>query len=415
MSEGANGIGAGSPPEGEGPAPSLASLIRSFLKISLLGFGGPNAHLALMLDEVVERRRWLTRERFLELIAVTNLLPGPNSSEVAIHVGYLKRGWQGALATGLTFLLPTFVMVTAASMLYFRFGTMPQVEAVFWGLQPVIVAIVLAAGWKIGKAGVKTPVQGVLAVIGAAVSLVSGQAIIAAMVLGGGLTWWLRKGDRNWTHGTAAEDGDAERETTEAQDDPPPNSHRGAWFVLPVALGSGALGTLATVFGTHLWIGSVLFGGGYVLVALLEPYAVTQYGWLSADQFLDGVALTQAIPGPISTLSAFVGYAAAGVPGAILATTGIYLPAFVGVLWLAPRLERIREVDAVRHALEGVVAAAAGAVAGVGFSLAVAGVQDLAAGLIAAVAIMLAVWRKVPSLWLVGGGLVMGVLRLMLS
>lgn len=380
--------GAGPPLVGGGPAPSLGELVRTYLKISLLGFGGPNAHLALMLDEVVERKGWLTRERFLELIAVTNLLPGPNSSEVAIHVGYTQRGWPGALATGLTFLLPTFVMVTGLSALYFRFGTLPQVETVFWGLQPVIVAIVLAAGWKIGKAGVKTPVQ----------------AIIAAMVFGGGVTWWLRRDERG---GSGPQGSTRTRDTA-------PNDTRGGWLALPIALGGGALGTLGTVFGTHLWIGSVLFGGGYVLVALLEPFAVGEYGWLTAGQFLDGVALTQAVPGPISTLSAFVGYAAAGVPGAFLATAGIYLPAFVGVLWLAPRLERIREVDAVRHALEGVVAAAAGAVVGVGLSLAMAGVQDVVAGGIAVVALVLAAWKKVPALWLIGGGLIAGVVRALL-
>ncbi len=396
--------GAGLPPESGGPAPSLGELIRTYLKISLLGFGGPNAHLALMLDEVVERKGWLTRERFLELIAVTNLLPGPNSSEVAIHVGYTQRGWPGALATGLTFLLPTFVMVTGLSALYFRFGTLPQVETVFWGLQPVIVAIVLAAGWKIGKAGVKTPVQAIIAAMAAAVSVVSGQAIIAAMVLGGGVTWWLRRDER----------GDSGGQGRTPTSDTHPTDTRGGWLALPIALGGGVLGTLGTVFATHLWIGSVLFGGGYVLVALLEPFAVGEYGWLTAGQFLDGVALTQAVPGPISTLSAFVGYAAAGVPGAILATAGIYLPAFVGVLWLAPRLERIRQVDAVRHALEGVVAAAAGAVAGVGLSLAMAGIQDVVAGGIAAVALVLAAWKKVPALWLIGGGLVAGVVRALL-
>jgi chromate transporter len=392
----------------------LADLVRTYLKISLLGFGGPNAHLALMLDEVVERKGWLTRERFLELIAVTNLLPGPNSSEVAIHVGYTQRGWPGALATGLTFLLPTFLMVTGLSALYFRFGTLPQVETVFWGLQPVIVAIVVAAGWKIGRAGVKTSVQGVLALLGAGVSLVSGQAIVAVMVLAGALTWWLRRDERGSSEDPAAgpegSDGDVAPNPRE-----PPGGTRSGWMALPLAVGAGTLGTLGTVFGTHLWIGCVLFGGGYVLVALLEPYAVAQFGWLSADQFLDGVALTQAVPGPISTLSAFVGYAAGGVPGAILATTGIYLPAFVSVLWLAPRLERIRQVDAVRHALEGVVAAAAGAVAGVGFALAVAGVRDPAAAIIAAVALILAVWKRVPSLWLIGGGLFAGILRMLLT
>jgi chromate transporter len=353
-----------------------------------------------MLDEVVERRKWLTRERFLEIMAITNLLPGPNSSEVAIHVGYTQRGWPGALATGLTFLMPTFFMVTALSALYFRFGSLPQIESIFWGLQPVIVAVVLSAGWKIGRAGVKNRAQGILALAGAGVSLVSGQAIIGAMVLGGLVTWWLRRTERRPTSTPGRGEG--------------PDSRSG-WLLLPQALVGLSLGTLGTVFFTHLWIGAVLFGGGYVLVALLQPYAVEQYGWLTSMQFLDGVALTQAVPGPISTLSAFVGYAAAGVPGAVLGTLGIYLPAFVSVLVVAPRLERLRKVDSVRHALEGVVAVVAGAVVGVGISLLMAGVRDVVAAVILVAALGLAVWRKTPALWLVAGGLVAGILRTLLG
>jgi chromate transporter len=399
--------GVGASPESGAPAPSLLDLVRTYLKISLLGFGGPNAHLALMLDEVVERRRWLSRERFLEIMALTNLLPGPNSSEVAIHVGYTQRGWPGALATGLTFLLPTFVMVTALSALYFEYGTLPQIEGVFWGLQPVIVAIVLSAGWKIGRAGVKNRLQGLLALVGAAVSLVSGQAIIAAMIAGGLIMLWIRRADRLAPGGSGGRSG---RTTSSGG-----SGRRAAWLVLPQAVAGLSLGTLGTVFLTHLWIGSVLFGGGYVLVALLQPYAVDQYGWLTSPQFLDGVALTQAVPGPISTLSAFVGYAAAGVPGAMLGTLGIYLPAFISVLVVAPRLERLREIVAVRHALEGVVAVAAGAVVGVGMSLVVAGVRDVPAAALMVVALSLALWRKTPALWLVAGGLGAGVLRILLS
>lgn len=382
----------------DAPPPSLWELMRVYLRISLLGFGGPNAHLALMLDEVVERRRWLSRERFLELMAITNLLPGPNSSEVAIHVGYTQRGWRGALVTGLTFLLPTFLMVTVLSALYFRFGTLPRVELLFWGLQPVIVAIVISAGIKIGRAGVKSGTQAALAVLGGVVSFGSGRAIIAAMALAGLVTWWRGRGD-----GRAPPAGAA------------PSSSAPALVLVPLALGSGGLGLLGSVFWTHLWIGSVLFGGGYVLVALLEPYAVGQFGWLTAAQFLDGVALTQAVPGPISTLSAFVGYAAAGVPGAILGTAGIYLPAFAGVLLAAPRLERLRETAGVQDALKGVVAVAAGAVLGVGASLVVAGVRDPVAALIAAAALLLALWKRMPALWLVGGGLATGLLRMALG
>lgn len=381
-----------------GPAPSLWELGRVYLGISLLGFGGPNAHLALMLDEVVERRGWLTREHFLELMAVTNLLPGPNSSEVAIHVGYTQRGWAGALTTGLAFLAPTFVIVTALSALYFRFGTLPQADALFWGVQPVVVAIVIAAGVKIGRAAVKTRGQAVLALVGAAASVASGAAIIVAMI-GAGLLWaWRGSRPDSGARGPTS--------TTVASVVLVPGL-----ISIPGLISFAAGGTLLTVFLTHLWIGAVLFGGGYVLVALLEPYAVGEFGWLTATQFLDGVALTQAVPGPISTLSAFVGYAAAGLPGAVLGTVGVYLPAFTAVLLTAPRLERLRDVPVVRNALLGVVPVAAGAVLGVGADLTLAGVRDPVAGALAVGALVAAVWKKVPSLWLVAAGLGLGAVR----
>ena len=409
-----SGVGAS-----DASAPSLFELARVYLGISLLGFGGPNAHLALMLDEVVERRGWLTKERFVELMAVTNLLPGPNSSEVAIHVGYTQRGWAGALATGLAFLLPTFFMVTGLSALYFRFGALPQVESIFWGLQPVIVAIVVSAGIKIGRAAIDTRGQLALAVVGAGVSLISGPAIIVAMVMAGVLFALNSGGWRQASVGVSSGEG---------ADPGPPTRPAVIALAIQATAGSAATGpgtaaaaatvalsgTVITVFLTHLWIGAVLFGGGYVLVALLEPYAVDQFGWLTSAQFLDGVALTQAVPGPISTLSAFVGYAAAGVPGAILGTVGIYLPAFAAVLSTAPRLERLRDVPVVKAALRGVVPVAAGAVLGVGASLVAAGVRDPVAAGLAAVAFVAAVWKKVPSLWLMGVGLAFGAGRALL-
>jgi len=381
---------------GKASAPSLWALARVYLGISLLGFGGPNAHLALMLDEVVERRGWLTRERFLEIMAVTNLLPGPNSSEVAIHVGYAKRGWFGALATGLAFLAPTFLMVTALSAVYFRLGSLPQIDAIFWGVQPVIVAIVIAAGVKIGRAAIQERWQLGLAAIGAAVSLVSGPAIIGVMLVAGVATAW-------WRGGRGGPEGSGRSGVARSV------------ALAPVILSLGSLGPLATVFVLHLAIGSVLFGGGYVLVALLQPYAVGEFGWLTSSQFLDGVALTQAVPGPISTLSAFVGYAAAGLPGAFLGTVGVYLPAFAFVLFAAPRLERMRDVPLISNALAGVVPVAAGAVLGVGVDLTIAGVRDPVAAVVATLALAAAAWKKVPSLWLIGAGLGLGIARWLLS
>jgi chromate transporter len=435
--------GAGPPPDGGGPAsshgdgpsggspptpPGIGLLTRTWLKISLLGFGGPSAHVALMLDEVVERRRWLTREGFLEVMALINLLPGPNTSEVGMCIGYMQRGWRGMLAAGLAFLVPTWILVTTLSVLYFRYGTLPQVEPLLWGLKPVIVGVVLAAGWRIGRAGVKNRLAGVLAVAGAVVSFLAGQLVIVIMALGGGVTWWARRGRRgDGAAGSAADQGTPDGAAGAESPAPPPSGdapgsrpppsppHRHGWLLAPLAVTGGAFGTLgklASVFVTHLWIGAVMFGGGYVLVALLEPFAVGHFAWLTRAQFMDGVAISQSVPGPISTLSAFVGYSAAGIPGAFLGTAGIYLPAFAAVALLAPRIGRLREIDAIHRALEGIVAVVAGAIVGVGASLATAGVRDPGALGVAAGALVLSLWKKVPAVWLVGCGVVVGVVRM---
>jgi chromate transporter len=174
---------------GAGRPPSLFELLRVYLKISLLGFGGPNAHLALMLDEVVERRRWITREHFLHLVGVTNLLPGPNSSEVAIHVGYTQRGWRGALVTGLAFLVPTFCIVLGLSWLYFRFGGLPSAADVLWGIKPAVLAVIVWAAVRLGRTAVRDGLTVVLAMVGAVVASVAGGWEVAAMAAGALVTW----------------------------------------------------------------------------------------------------------------------------------------------------------------------------------------------------------------------------------
>ena len=362
----------------------------------MLGFGGPNAHLALMLDEVVDRRRWLTREHFLQLMGIANLIPGPTSSEVAIQIGYARRGWMGAMVTGLAFLGPTFVMVLGFSYLYFRFGDLPGVSPLFWGLKPAVVAIILAAGVKLSRAAVTRGELLVLAVLGLAIGTFAGRAAVFAMIVGG-LVAWL---------GYRARGGQ----------EPPEQRRRGngvtrlrTWVLLPLVTGLSA-GPIGSVFWLHLWIGSVLLGGGYVLVALLEPFAVGDMGWLTHAQFLDGIALTQAVPGPISTLSAFVGYAAAGVPGAFAATAGVYLPAFAAVLLVSPHVERLRHSGPFRAALEGVSAVASGVILGVAITLTAPALPDIGAGVLLLVAIVLLA-RGVRVPWVVLLGLVAGLVR----
>lgn len=392
-------------------------LIRTFLRISLLGFGGPNAHLAIMLDEVVERKGWITREHFLHLMGATNLLPGPNSSEVAIHIGYTQRGWRGAFATGLAFLSPTLLLVTFFSALYFRFGTLPAVEGLFWGLKPVILAVILAAGWKLGKAALGLPKKPetsilLLAAVGILVAFFLDRMEVPAMILGGLVTWAIfRKNSDGGSAEKAREPGtpqDGEKKLLSAH------------FLLagapPVATGSFLIGagSLSHLFLLMAGAGTVLFGGGYMLVALLEPFVVESYGWLTPSQFLDGIALTQAVPGPIVTLVAFVGFAVAGVPGALVATIGIYLPSFAAVLAVAPHLERWRRIDGFRAALKGVNAVVAGAILGVGLTLLPSGLPDRWAAALFLVALLALVRFRAPAAWVMMAGLLAGAAHLAL-
>jgi chromate transporter len=387
--------------------PGYGELARVFTGISLLGFGGPNAHLALMLDEVVERRRWVTREHFLHLVAVTNLLPGPNSSEVVIHVGYTQRGWRGGLVSGLAFMAPTFVFVVVLSALYFRYGAVPAVEQIFWGLKPVIVAIILGAGWKLGRTAVTDLPLFVLAAGGLAVAVWLDRWEVAAMAAGGLIGWLLYRRD--------AMRGEPEPVAPTPVSEPASDGGcRSAVMLLP-ALSVLASGELVRLFLLMLGIGSVLFGGGYMLIALLQPYVVGQFGWLTADQFLDGIALTQAVPGPIVTFVAFVGYAVGGIAGAALAILGIYLPSFAAVFGVAPFLERWRHKSGVQAVLMGVNAVVSGAILGVAVTLTAPAVPDVLAGALLAGALAAQLRFGVPAIWLVTAGLLAGVVRWLLA
>jgi len=398
--------------------PGYGQLIRTFLRISLLGFGGPNAHLALMLDEVVDRKGWITREHFMHLVGITNLLPGPNSSEVAIHIGYTQRGWRGALATGLTFLLPTLALVTLFSALYFRYGSLPAVEGLLWGLKPAILAVILAAGWKLGKTALGLPEKPnaylfLLATGGVLTAFFFDRLEVPAMVVGGVISWGLFRTppDKNRKEEPSA--------PSEASAHPPKLST----MAFPLVASSAAttvgvipaLGSLGHLFLLMLGAGAVLFGGGYMLVAVLEPFVVASYGWLTPDQFLDGIALTQAVPGPIVTLVAFVGYSVAGVPGAVVATGGIYLPSFVAVLAVAPHLEKWRHAEGFRAALRGVNAVVAGAILGVGLTLLPPGLPDRWAGALFFLVLLGLVRYRIPAVWVVAGGLLAGGAHLMLT
>jgi len=341
-----------------------------------------------MRDEVVRRRRWVSEERFLDLLGMTNLIPGPNSTEMAIHLGYGRAGWPGLLVGGACFIVPATLIVLGCAWLYVRWGAAPQATWLLYGVKPVIIAVVVQAVWSLLRTAVKGPL---LAAIGAgvvALSLAGGNEV--ALLLGGGVVVALLRAGRRLAGALVVAAGAAA---------PGALAHAGG------GASSGALGTLFLVF---LKIGAVLYGSGYVLLAFLRGDFVERLGWLTDRQLLDAVAVGQFTPGPVFTTATFIGYVLGGVPGALLATLAIFLPSFVFVALSHPLLPRVRGSAWAGAFLDGVNVAALGLMAVVTWELGRAAIVDpLTAGLALGAAILLVRFR-VNSAWLVLAGAAAG-------
>ncbi len=328
-----------------------------FLKLGLVGFGGPVAHLALMEEEVVERRKWLTREHFLDLVGLTNLIPGPNSTEMAIHLGYLRAGWRGLLLGGLAFLLPAVILTTAVAWLYERYGTLAPARAAFRGIEPAVIAVIAVAAWRLGRTAVTSVPQALF-----------GAALVAGVLLGLDPLLVLFAG---------------------------------------IALGTPALAcralSLGPLFLVFLKVGAVLYGSGYVLVAFLEDELVAR-GWITHEQLLDAVAVGQVTPGPVLSTATFLGYRLGGAWGAVLATVGIFLPSFVFVAALGPLARKLRATSWAAPFLA--------AVRVTSLALLVAVLVQLCKGLdlkgMAVAVVALAAGLRVAPHWLILGGAVTG-------
>ena len=376
-----------------GPARSgsLAEVVRVFLKLGVIGFGGPAAHIAMMREEVVRRRRWLSDERFLDLLGMTNLIPGPNSTEMAIHLGYVRAGWPGLLLGGACFIGPAVAIVLAIAWLYVHYGTTPTARWVLHGVLPVIIAVVVQAIWGLGRTAVKGPLLALVGLLVLALALAGVNEL--ALLFGGGAIVVLVRLAKPSLAGVAA---------------------LLAALGLPgLALGQGAavgggvvLGTLVLVF---LKIGATLYGSGYVLLAFLRNDFVHRLGWLSDRQLLDAVAVGQVTPGPVFTTATFIGYILAGATGAILATVAIFLPSFVFVALSYPLLPRLRGSRGASAFLDGVNVAALGLMAAVTWQLARSAIVDAFTAILAAGAGALLILRGVNSAWLILGGALAGV------
>ena len=374
-------------------AARLRELAAVFLRLGLTAFGGPAAHIAMMEDEAVVRRQWLTPQRFLDLLGAANLLPGPSSSEMAIYLGYVRAGWLGLIVGGVCFVVPAALLVTALAWMYTRFGALPQTAGVLYGIRPVVVAIIVQAVWRLGRAGVKDVASVVVGVAAAALSL-AGLAPVAVLLVSG-ITIAVARGMRAVGTGSVP-------------------------ALLPISpvVAAGAIGTpvtLPSVFLVFLKIGALVFGSGYVLLAFLRADLVERLHWLTEHQLLDAVAVGQVTPGPVFTTATFIGYLLAGWTGAAVATLAIFLPAFLLVAASGPFVPRLRQSGLVASILDGVTVGALALMAVVTWQLGRVAVVDLGtAALLIGSAILLLRFR-LSSTWLVvagaGLGMVLSIVR----
>jgi chromate transporter len=375
-----------------------------FLRLGCTAFGGPAAHIAMMRDEVVRRRRWLSDQEFLDLLGATNLIPGPNSTEMAIHLGYRRAGWPGLIAGGVAFIVPAMLSVMALAALYARYGTTPQATWLLYGAKPVIIAIVVQAIGGLARTAVRGPLLGG-AGAAALVLYFLGIDEIALLVLTGLVVMLWRNvgpsGRRRLVSGTVA--GLAALVL-------------GAVALAPAVLAAvqGAASTVPYSVGrlvlVFLKIGSVLYGSGYVLLAFLRADFVERLGWLTDQQVLEAIAVGQFTPGPVFTTATFVGYLLGGVPAAVAATVAIFLPGFVFVAAshsLVPRLRRSPWTGAL---LDGVNVASLALMAGVAWTLGRAAITDGLTAVLGVAALVLLQRSRVNAAWLVAGGAVVGVL-----
>lgn len=366
----------------------LKELAMVFLKLGAIAFGGPAAHIAMMDDEVVKRRQWLSREKLLDLLGVTNLIPGPNSTELAIHIGYERAGWKGLLVAGFCFILPAMLIVWTLAAIYARYQSVPQVEWLLFGIKPVIIAIVVQALWNLGRKAAKDLPTTIAGVVATAAFFLGANEILLLLLVG--LAVMLVK---NLRRGNTA-----------------------GIFLVPfsgvVAQLGGSTATASLswtgVFFFFLKIGCILYGSGYVLLAFLQRDLVERNQWLTSQQLLDAIAIGQFTPGPVFTTATFIGYLLAGNAGAIAGTIGIFLPAFVLVWLINPWVSKLRQSSWAGSFLDGVNAASLGLMAGVTYVLGRAALVDGLTIIVALISIIIIFRYKINSAWLVLAGGVVG-------
>jgi chromate transporter len=381
--------------------PALLDTARLFLRLGTTAFGGPAAHIAIMEDEIVGRRRWLSREQFLDYLGATNLIPGPNSTELAIHVGMARHGWPGLLVAGVCFILPSAVIVGLIAWAYVRYGSLPDVAGVLRGITPVVIAIVISALWQLGRTAVKSVTLAMLG-LGAFVALLAGVHELAVL-LAAGVVSAAFAGAGSWRRRMSA--------LVSAVGASASLSALGSGLASAVA--SGVAGpavpfSLWSLFLIFARIGALLFGSGYVLLAFLRAEVVERLGWLTEQQLLDAIAVGQVTPGPLFTTATFIGYLLGGAGGAAVATVGIFLPAFVFVALSGPLVPRLRRSRVAGLVLDGVNVASLAMMAAVTVELSSATLRAPLPVALASLSLLALTRYSINPSWLVAGGAAVG-------
>jgi chromate transporter len=372
---------------------TLLEIASLFFKIGTIGFGGPAVTIGMMEEETVHKRKWVSSEYFMEMLAATNIVPGPNATEMSAHLGYLRAGIPGLLVGGISFILPGAALSLLLAVIYTKFGSLPEVSGLFQGINPVVAAILTSAFLRLGKSAFtdyKTAIIGVISLIAAflgvsEVPLIFGSGLLAMLLY----------------------------------------SKPAANF-LPLVLGFSSLYqakfTLTTVFNNQLVqlglfflkVGALLFGSTYVLISFIQREVVNQYHWLTYQQMLDAVAAGQITPGPISSTATFTGYVIAGMPGALVATLGMFIPSFLIVIFTGKYLPKISRIPLVQFFLKGVTASAVALIAHTTFGIYQAAIIDIPTALLAAVSLFLLFRYKLDAIWVILGGFAYGLAKLYL-
>jgi len=368
-----------------------------FLRLGTTAFGGPAVHIAMMEQEAVVRRGWLSRAEFLDLLGVVNLLPGPSSTEMAIFIGYRRAGWLGLLLGGVCFILPAALIVSAIAWAYTTYGKLPQATGLLYGIKPIIIAVVAQALWNLGRTAVKTWLLAVTGIGAAVLSYLGINPLLVLLVAG---MFLLAIRARPQPTGTAA----------------------GLTPLLGMTASAPAVAAGGAAVSFNLWImfllflktGAVLFGSGYVLLAFLRADLVENWHWLTENQLLDAVAVGQFTPGPVFTTATFIGYILGGPKAAFLATVAIFLPSFVLVAISGRFVPYLRKSALAGAFLDGVNVASLALMAVVTWQLGRAALVDW---LTIALAVAAAIWLlcyRVNSTWLILGGAALGLARFVL-